>query len=210
MIYEFKSKRKLVQEKLIKFAKDPQTININHLTFILELSDEDLLKASKTEGLSLTELFDALTAHQALIAGMYQDSLLMIEAAELSRLEQQAKGHRRMVRVTESWLSFLRSKADDEDDFLGFISEKKKALLQLILKDRELRGELLYFSVEVGPEDCCAICLNSLTEVADCVALECRHVFHAPCVTTWIAEHPSCPLCKKGLDAWIVASITNF
>lgn len=49
----------------------------------------------------------------------------------------------------------------------------------------------------------CSICLESLHEVASnaevCVTT-CDHYFCNPCITQWLREHRTCPLCNKDFN----------
>lgn len=44
----------------------------------------------------------------------------------------------------------------------------------------------------------CPVCL-SLFEDKDTVKIIpfCRHVFHPPCIDTWLSSHVSCPVCRS-------------
>jgi hypothetical protein len=43
----------------------------------------------------------------------------------------------------------------------------------------------------------CAICLEDFQEQDHCVCLPlCSHIFHQPCLMTWIQQQNACPLCK--------------
>ncbi len=49
------------------------------------------------------------------------------------------------------------------------------------------------------PEEC-AICLNNI-DITDTTSplstLTCKHIFHSECVDQWVAEHRTCPICRK-------------
>ncbi|CAI9104946.1 OLC1v1003746C1 [Oldenlandia corymbosa var. corymbosa] len=43
----------------------------------------------------------------------------------------------------------------------------------------------------------CTICLSEFEEGETVKMIpHCRHVFHAPCLDTWLSSHVSCPLCR--------------
>lgn len=50
-----------------------------------------------------------------------------------------------------------------------------------------------------GQMPCCAICTDQfeLEEVA--LKLPCGHIFHSPCIVTWLKQHCTCPICRKEL-----------
>ncbi|XP_022633755.1 RING-H2 finger protein ATL51-like [Vigna radiata var. radiata] len=47
-------------------------------------------------------------------------------------------------------------------------------------------------------EDCC-ICLEEMNVNAECYTLSCQHVFHLPCILTWLKTSHVCPLCRHYL-----------
>ncbi|KAL6077071.1 E3 ubiquitin-protein ligase amfr-like [Balamuthia mandrillaris] len=46
-------------------------------------------------------------------------------------------------------------------------------------------------------DDNCAICLSPLSTTAK--KLPCGHIFHSPCMRTWLERHHSCPTCRQSL-----------
>ncbi|QCD86818.1 E3 ubiquitin-protein ligase [Vigna unguiculata] len=55
-------------------------------------------------------------------------------------------------------------------------------------------------TVMVGSEDCC-ICLEELNINAECYTMPCQHVFHLPCILTWLKTSNVCPLCRYSLPS---------
>eukprot|EP00053_Salpingoeca_punica_P016588 m.157250 g.157250 ORF g.157250 m.157250 type:complete len:219 (+) comp17002_c1_seq4:3001-3657(+) len=52
---------------------------------------------------------------------------------------------------------------------------------------------------EMKPEDedkDCNICLDTFKENKNATSLPCGHMFHTPCIETWLAESAICPVCR--------------
>ena len=49
-------------------------------------------------------------------------------------------------------------------------------------------------------EDTCYICLEPCKEGKDSVELPCKHAFDRDCLSTWLKDHDSCPVCRAQLD----------
>ena len=52
----------------------------------------------------------------------------------------------------------------------------------------------------------CAICLEPFAEPSLRGSSECNHYFHEACISTWLLEEKSCPICRRVPDA---IDITN-
>ncbi|NXG43635.1 PJA2 ligase, partial [Psilopogon haemacephalus] len=50
-----------------------------------------------------------------------------------------------------------------------------------------------------GQDQCCVICYNEYVEGEIITQLPCRHVFHRSCVTLWLQESGTCPVCRHVL-----------
>jgi Ring finger domain len=47
----------------------------------------------------------------------------------------------------------------------------------------------------------CSVCLSLLLEGEQVRQLpECKHIFHADCIATWLPLHMSCPICRSEVD----------
>jgi len=53
---------------------------------------------------------------------------------------------------------------------------------------------------EAGKESDCYICLDKCKEGKDSCQLSCSHAFCRECLTNWLKEHDSCPVCRIKLD----------
>lgn len=64
------------------------------------------------------------------------------------------------------------------------------------LPKRKLDEELL------GPEGKgeCSVCMDDVHIGSEVVVLPCTHWFHQECAATWLQEHNTCPICRKGLE----------
>ncbi|KAF2713095.1 hypothetical protein K504DRAFT_472560 [Pleomassaria siparia CBS 279.74] len=54
----------------------------------------------------------------------------------------------------------------------------------------------------LGPEGRaeCSICMDEVNIGEEVSELPCRHWFHHACVAAWLAEHDTCPHCRKGIS----------
>jgi E3 ubiquitin-protein ligase RNF115/126 len=53
----------------------------------------------------------------------------------------------------------------------------------------------------LGPEHTaeCSICMDEVNIGEEVTELPCKHWFHHQCVAAWLAEHDTCPHCRKGI-----------
>jgi len=47
-----------------------------------------------------------------------------------------------------------------------------------------------------GDSSCCPVCFDNYKQDEKLVELPCKHRYHKDCVTTWLAQHNSCPMCR--------------
>jgi E3 ubiquitin-protein ligase RNF115/126 len=54
----------------------------------------------------------------------------------------------------------------------------------------------------LGPEHTaeCSICMDEVNIGEQVTVLPCKHWFHHQCVSAWLAEHDTCPHCRKGIS----------
>ncbi|XP_028939529.1 E3 ubiquitin-protein ligase Praja-2 [Antrostomus carolinensis] len=50
-----------------------------------------------------------------------------------------------------------------------------------------------------GQEQCCTICCSEYVKDEVITELPCHHLFHRPCVTLWLQESGTCPVCRHVL-----------
>jgi len=53
---------------------------------------------------------------------------------------------------------------------------------------------------EKGKESECYICLEKCKDGKDSCELPCKHAFDRACLTHWLKDHDSCPVCRVKLD----------
>jgi hypothetical protein len=51
-----------------------------------------------------------------------------------------------------------------------------------------------------GTSTDCAICLDQLQRGETVTTLPCKHLFHEACVTLWLRQHNTCPICRAPLE----------
>lgn len=54
----------------------------------------------------------------------------------------------------------------------------------------------------VGPEGKaeCTICIDDMHKGEEATVLPCKHWFHGECVTLWLKEHNTCPICRMPIE----------
>ncbi|KAK3338415.1 hypothetical protein B0H65DRAFT_552879 [Neurospora tetraspora] len=54
----------------------------------------------------------------------------------------------------------------------------------------------------VGPEGKaeCTICIDEMYKGEEATVLPCKHWFHGECVTLWLKEHNTCPICRMPIE----------
>mmetsp|Transcript_8569 Transcript_8569/g.16205 ORF Transcript_8569/g.16205 Transcript_8569/m.16205 type:complete len:138 (+) Transcript_8569:121-534(+) len=59
--------------------------------------------------------------------------------------------------------------------------------------------ETLESAAQLGDNAICAICQEKFVAMDVVKTLPCKHVFHADCVTQWLAVSRNCPLCEQAV-----------
>lgn len=52
-----------------------------------------------------------------------------------------------------------------------------------------------------GSRKVCAICLEELHSEEEATGPSCGHVFHGPCLNTWLKRNRVCPLCRHDVSS---------
>lgn len=52
--------------------------------------------------------------------------------------------------------------------------------------------------------DCCCICLSEFEDIETLTVLPCTHIFHQPCIESWLNKNNQCPLCKQNVNSGAV------
>ncbi|XP_054034181.1 E3 ubiquitin-protein ligase Praja-2 [Dryobates pubescens] len=60
--------------------------------------------------------------------------------------------------------------------------------------------EIVVMDDHNGQDQCCIICCNEYVEGEIITQLPCHHVFHRYCVTLWLQESGTCPVCRHVLS----------
>lgn len=76
--------------------------------------------------------------------------------------------------------------------------KKKEALLTKIVAQVKFRKDHAEYN-----QDKCSICLEYFEEGKNITSLNCKHLFHNPCIGTWLNEKEradmNCPMCHKNI-----------
>src|SRR5436305_9045986 len=73
----------------------------------------------------------------------------------------------------------------------GPASPEAIAALQKKRADKKILG------VEGKAE--CSVCMDDVKLGEEVTVLPCSHWFHGTCVSAWLSEHDTCPICRKGI-----------
>ncbi|ORY65014.1 uncharacterized protein BCR38DRAFT_408759 [Pseudomassariella vexata] len=59
----------------------------------------------------------------------------------------------------------------------------------------------------LGPElkGECTICIDEMHVEDEVIVLPCKHWFHEACVTLWLKEHNTCPICRTAIDGSVAS-----
>lgn len=73
-------------------------------------------------------------------------------------------------------------------------SENAIAKLERKKVDEELKAK------EGGKAEC-TVCIDEVKVGEEVVVMPCKHWFHEACVTMWLKEHNTCPICRTPIEA---------
>jgi hypothetical protein len=76
------------------------------------------------------------------------------------------------------------------------LRESQKASAASVAKRATTREITEYLLASDLREDC-AICLDPLTTGDRLAILGCGHMFHGPCIYTWLFQKKVCPYCEE-------------
>ncbi|BHF59964.1 hypothetical protein SprV_0100292500 [Sparganum proliferum] len=54
-------------------------------------------------------------------------------------------------------------------------------------------------SADIVKSESCPICFDDYAAGNVVITLPCEHFFHDSCITRWLKEHGTCPICRKNL-----------
>jgi Ring finger domain len=104
-----------------------------------------------------------------------------------------------------------------EDNALGVYVSNRNGLLtpQQVQRLQERSARSAHAASEdddaasestMADSNCCAVCLDEFSAESDVLRLpECRHLFHADCITPWLTERQAkCPLCKHDVLEYVL------
>ncbi|KAJ4701175.1 RING/U-box superfamily protein [Melia azedarach] len=83
---------------------------------------------------------------------------------------------------------------------------KKEASRRLIEK-LEMRQKKSLDGSKVKVGDQCAVCLEDLQDLEEeeeerkLTMMPCSHIFHRSCISRWLEEKISCPMCRREIQA---------
>jgi hypothetical protein len=73
----------------------------------------------------------------------------------------------------------------------GITPEQLKKVTSLLRRDRDKSG---------FEQPACTICLENFKKTGLVRQLPCKHNFHDACITTWLENNKTCPLCVKEIE----------
>lgn len=98
--------------------------------------------------------------------------------------------------------SSLRASAENANT-LSRRSNKK--ILVTVKTHVYVAGEPAFGDVKNDQPILCPICLIDFEEGAPVVALDCHHLFHLDCISTWVKRKAQCPACRFALPTTSVS-----
>lgn len=128
--------------------------------------------------------------------------------------------HHRGRTITFLSSIFDNDEENDDDDggisddvFQRLVEEATQQSLQSFQDEQFRRNEQrqissIYPTIPIHIQECrnaqCFVCREMFVENEPVVQLNCRHLFHKPCVDEVVMYDPKCPLCKTPIDHVLV------
>ncbi|KAK3314876.1 hypothetical protein B0H66DRAFT_563855 [Apodospora peruviana] len=66
------------------------------------------------------------------------------------------------------------------------------------LQTKEVDEEML--GTAAGDKPKCVICVDEMAKGEKVAVLPCTHIFHGECVTPWLKQHNTCPVCRRSIE----------
>lgn len=48
-------------------------------------------------------------------------------------------------------------------------------------------------------DETCSICIDNFNIKTKCIVLPCTHLFHQDCISKWLLQNDSCPICRYSI-----------
>ncbi|XP_052297325.1 E3 ubiquitin-protein ligase RZF1-like [Citrus sinensis] len=100
-------------------------------------------------------------------------------------------------------IEVVEGEGDDEE--MERLLRKEASRITVEMLSRKQRSSIDNKGVIVKEGDTCAVCLEELMEKEEnkgeeeeeVIPMPCHHNFHASCISRWLEEQNSCPMCRR-------------
>ncbi|KAL3844087.1 hypothetical protein ACJIZ3_001490 [Penstemon smallii] len=106
---------------------------------------------------------------------------------------------------TEGAVNLLQDLIDRFDDIVPEFLEGDSGVPRVPPASKEVVAKLPVtdvtedFILKLGKDAVCSICQENLVIDDKMQELPCKHMFHPPCLKSWLDQHNSCPICRHEL-----------